>query len=34
MLWIVTSRLIAPASDEIVRMWSDRIQRSMPCPGV
>ena len=26
-------KLIAPASDAIVRMWSDRIQRSWPFPG-
>ncbi len=34
MLWIVTRRLIAPTSDEIVRTWSERIQRSIPWPGV
>jgi len=28
MLWIVTTKLIAPTSDEIVRMWIERIQRS------
>jgi hypothetical protein len=34
MLWMVTMKLIAPASDEIVSTWSDRIQRSWPIPGV
>ena len=33
MLWTVTTRLIAPASEAIDRMCSDRIQRSWPCPG-
>src|SRR5258708_36896113 len=33
MLWIVTTKLIAPASDEIVRMCSPSIQRSWPLPG-
>ena len=32
-LWMVTMKLIAPASDEAVRMWSERIQRSWPLPG-
>ncbi len=32
MLWIVTMKLIAPAIEEIVRMWSERIHRSCPCP--
>ena len=31
--WIVTMKLIAPASDDAVRMWIDRIQRSCPFPG-
>ena len=34
MLWIVTMKLIAPASDAIVRTCKDRIQRSWPRPGV
>ena len=34
MLWIVTMKLIAPASDEIVSRWSERIQRSWPWPRV
>ena len=33
-LWIVTTKLIAPASDDAERMWSERIQRSWPLPGV
>ena len=33
MLWIVTMKLIAPAADEIVRMWIERIHRSCPFPG-
>ena len=33
MLWIVTMKLTAPATVETVRMWSERIQRSCPCPG-
>ena len=33
MLWIVAMKLIAPASDEMARMWSERIQRSWPFPG-
>src|SRR5579871_3261395 len=33
MLWIVTTKLIAPASDESERMCSPRIQRSWPFPG-
>ena len=33
MLWIVTTKLIAPTSDEIERMCSPRIQRSWPLPG-
>ena len=32
MLWIVTMKLIAPAADESVRMWIERIQRSCPFP--
>ena len=31
---IVTRKLIAPISDAIERMWSDRIHRSWPVPGV
>ena len=34
MLWIVTTKLIAPASDEMVRMCSPRIHRSGPFPGM
>src|SRR3989304_3907493 len=33
MLWIVTIKLIAPASDEAERMWRERIHRSWPLPG-
>ena len=33
MLWIVTTRLIAPASDDADRMCRPRIQRSWPWPG-
>ena len=33
MLWIVTTKLIAPASDAIERMCRPRIQKSWPCPG-
>ena len=33
MLWIVTTKLIAPTSDEIERMCRPRIQRSWPWPG-
>ena len=33
MLWIVTTKLIAPTSDEIERMCRPRIQRSWPLPG-
>ena len=32
MLWMVTMKLIAPTSEETVRMCSDRIQRSWPFP--
>ena len=34
MLWIVTTKLIAPASEATVRMWSERIQRSWPFPSM
>ena len=34
MLWIVTTKLIAPASEATVRMWSERIQRSWPLPSM
>ena len=33
MLWIVTMKLIAPASEESVMMWSERIHRSWPLPS-
>ena len=33
MLWIVTTKLIAPAMDEIVVRWMPRIQRSWPTIG-
>ena len=33
MFWIVTMKLIAPTTEEIVRMCSDRIHRSWPLPG-
>jgi hypothetical protein len=32
--WMVTRKLIAPASDESVSTWSDRIHRSTPVPGM
>src|SRR3954469_16594969 len=32
MLWIVTMKLIAPRTDEIVVRWIARIQRSWPLP--
>ena len=32
-LWIVTRKLIAPASDDSVRTWIDRIQKSTPFPA-
>jgi hypothetical protein len=34
MLWIVTMKLIAPASDESDVRWRPRIQRSCPEPGL
>ena len=34
MLAIVKTKLIAPSSDAIERMCSDRIQRSTPFPGL
>ncbi len=34
MLWIVTMKLIAPASDASEVMWRPRIQRSWPLPGL
>ena len=33
-LWMVTMKLIAPASEDAVRMWRERIQRSWPLPAV
>ena len=33
MLWTVTTKLIAPASDAIDSVWMPRIQRSVPFPG-
>jgi hypothetical protein len=33
MLWIVTMKLIAPASEATVSRWIDRIHRSTPWPG-
>jgi hypothetical protein len=32
--WIVTRKLIAPKSDESVSTCSERIQRSIPWPGL
>ena len=34
MLWIVTMKLIAPASDAIVSRWSARIQQVDAVPGL
>ena len=34
MLWIVTMKLIAPASEESDVRWRPRIQRSWPTPGL
>ena len=34
MLWIVTMKLIAPASDAIDVRWMPRIHRSCPTPGL
>ena len=34
MLWIVTTKLIAPAIDAIVVRWMPRIQRSWPMNGL
>src|SRR6478736_6496725 len=34
MFTIVTTKLIAPISEAIVRRWIDRIHRSTPCPGL
>src|SRR3954447_2948865 len=34
MLWIVTMKLIAPSSEESVRMWMLRIQYSWPWQGL
>ena len=32
-LWMVTRKLIAPATDESVSTWIERIQRSCPFPA-
>ena len=34
MLWIVTMKLIAPASDESEVRWRPRIQKSCPVVGL